>query len=868
MPEGRSLADSLPGGNPRVNQDASGAAQNETSIACNLADPLNLVGAWNDYFAVNPGQNTVIGYGWTLDGGATWHSSRVNFATLASSQSTGDPALAADSQGNFYLAILAYGGPDPGILVAKSSDGGATFAEPVRLDDGGDKPYLAVDPANDTIYVVWQNGGSAGSGIYFSKSTDRGLTYTPREEINSGASSGNGAYPAVGPDGEVYVVWGNFGNRLNFDRSLNSGNSWLPTDVVIASDIVAPRSPLAGNFRNPEMAAIAVDRSGGVHHGRIYVVWPDQRLGDPDVMVSRSDDRGDSWTAPVRVNDDVVGNDADQFFPWVRVDASGHVHVTYLDRRDDPDGILFAMYLATSTDGGSSFGPNVRVSDGIYGPSNFGFLGDYTGADVSTDNRIHPLWPDGRNGEEDVFAASIDLADYDADGILNDGDGDGQYAGSRCTAGQAAGCDDNCPGVPNPAQLDIDADLVGDACDNCAGASNTQQFDVDRDGLGDPCDPCPAEVPGDTGDPDTDGVANCIDNCPSTPNGSQDDADGDAVGDACDPCPLSAVNDDDGDGLCGDVDSCPGAFNPTQLDLDADGVGNACDVCPGTGDPAQLDADGDGAGDACDCKPLDPDDREPGTPVVAASRGVNGSTVLSWTTVSGADAFSITRGAISALGPGHYGGCLEEGVTEPSFEDADLPAVDEGFVYLVQAQNFDCGLGSLGSTSAEEPRANSDPGACAGHPHADAHPHDEDAVDGVVIGSLLDASASDDVYESILEEESRGGPSQTHFAFLEHRYAVQVAPGTRVRLHVEGFRTAVNDLDDFAFEYSTNGGATWVPIALASLPLADGDSDLEADLPDTLSGSVLIRVIDTTRFQGLLLFNTVFIDELFIRSVP
>jgi hypothetical protein len=39
--------------------------------------------------------------------------------------------------------------------------------------------------------------------------------------------------------------------------------------------------------------------------------------------------------------------------------------------------------------------------------------------------------------------------------------------------------------------LDVDADLVNDACDNCPGAANNDQLDTDGDGAGDACDPCP-----------------------------------------------------------------------------------------------------------------------------------------------------------------------------------------------------------------------------------------------------------------------------------------------------------------------------------------------------------------------------------------
>ena len=127
----------------------------------------------------------------------------------------------------------------------------------------------------------------------------------------------------MGPDGEIYVVWSNFSTRLWFDRSFDQGVTWLPTDIAAVSNIVKPRDPLAGGFRNPMIPAIAVDRSPGPYRGRIYLVWPDQRFGDPDTLISWSDDDGDTWSTPARVNDDALGNDADQFFPWVTVDGDG-----------------------------------------------------------------------------------------------------------------------------------------------------------------------------------------------------------------------------------------------------------------------------------------------------------------------------------------------------------------------------------------------------------------------------------------------------------------------------------------------------------------------------------------------------------------
>ena len=451
----------------------------------------------------------------------------------------------------------------------------------------------------------------------------------------------------------------------------------------------------------------------------------------------------------------------------------------------------------------------------------------------------------------DEVQDGIDNCPAAANTAQSDSDGDG--FGDAC---------DTCPALADPGQEDLDGDGVGDPCDNCQSVANSGQEDLDADGDGDVCDVCPA-FPGPDVDGDNDGIVNCADNCVSKVNADQIDSDGDGLGDACDIFPL----DTDNDGVDTANDNCSATFNPVQGDSDGDGVGNLCDNCPAVMNAGQEDGDADGAGDACDCQTTDPNDLQPGgVSPLGVDQPIAGTLRLSWSAVPGADAYSVTRGTLSSLSTGGYGGCAIEGLESTVFEDPDIPAVNEGFTYLVEAQSFDCGLGGPGFTSAEQLRENLDPGACQGAVVSDGVASSESGVAGTVTGDLSATTASDNAVESITEEISGGNPS-SRYSFLEHRWTFDVAAGSRIELHVEAYHDESTDGDSFVLEYSTDGGTLWTPIGLA-LPSVDEGLDRVADLPGTLSGPVLLRVVDTDQTAGNQTQDTIFIDEIFVRSVP
>ena len=340
------------------------------------------------------------------DTGRTWTAKRLNspFGVW------GDPVIDVDTAGNFYFFHLsnpANGNWIDRIVCQKSIDDGATWNSGTFTGLNGtkaqDKQWSAIDRNNGNIYLTWTQFDNYGSSnpldsslILFSRSTDNGASWSTPKRINKVAgdcidkdNTVEGATPTIGPNGEIYVAWaGPLG--LVFNRSTDQGNTWLNHEILIDSMPGGWDYHIPGIMRANGLPITKCDLSGGPNHGTIYVNWSEQRTDttDTDIYLTKSTDGGNTWSAPVRVNDDTTN--AHQFFTWMDIDqTTGHLYFVFYDRRNRTD-MKTDVFMAVSEDGGNSF-LNVEISEEFMEPDPFVFFGDYTNI-VAHNGVVRPIW--------------------------------------------------------------------------------------------------------------------------------------------------------------------------------------------------------------------------------------------------------------------------------------------------------------------------------------------------------------------------------------------------------------------------------------------------------------------------------------------
>jgi len=265
------------------------------------------------------------------------------------------------------------------------------------------------EPDTTRVYVTYNLGSQY--------SADMGDTWSSVRSLGSGI----GFLPRVGPNGELYVAYWNFGNGVMLRRSFNGGVSFEPAiRIATRMDVwdTQSGSRFPGRFRVPSLTYLAVDAINGTLYC-VYFDTTDVAGGNAnvDLYLTKSTDQGTTWTTPRVINGD-SDPPGDQFWPWLEVDRQGRLHIVFLDSRhtvqdDDTAHGMFDAYYGLSVDGGDTW-TEYRLTPASFDSFNAGgssqFLGDYMGLGVGG-NRVYPCYVSTQNGNPDIFTNIITLDD-------------------------------------------------------------------------------------------------------------------------------------------------------------------------------------------------------------------------------------------------------------------------------------------------------------------------------------------------------------------------------------------------------------------------------------------------------------------------
>jgi hypothetical protein len=101
---------------------------------------------------------------------------------------------------------------------------------------------------------------------------------------------------------------------------------------VVADNIAAPPARFANTtFRDGIETTFAVGRQKVGGRYPLYVAYEDYGAGVNNIQLTASYDGGVSWSAPIKVNDNM--SPADEFQPGLAAAANGLISVSFYDRR-------------------------------------------------------------------------------------------------------------------------------------------------------------------------------------------------------------------------------------------------------------------------------------------------------------------------------------------------------------------------------------------------------------------------------------------------------------------------------------------------------------------------------------------------------
>lgn len=366
----------------------------------------------------------------TTNGGTTWRGNDTCTGQPISLHG-GDGGIIIDKDGIF---ILTRKGFSSGIYSHYSTDNGLTWSDQKIVSNEDVAPEKAslvtdINPQSDyygRTYATWVKLANPYP-VVMVYTDDAAQNWSVPMQINNPSQRSANSELAIDKEGKLYLTWATLTSSspftedyVGFARSTNGGTNWSVNENAFDMNGIAGLLTEKSNIRINGVPKIAVDTTGGVRDGWIYIVTGQQNLSpagsDPDIILNRSTDDGQTWSERIRVNQDPINNGKIQLFPAITIDEYGGINIIFYDDRNtssDSSGV----FLARSDDGGNNW-REFEISSHNFKPvpiSGFqGKMGDNIGITYS-DGRLWPVWMDNSTGIYKVWTVPIEISSVDVE---------------------------------------------------------------------------------------------------------------------------------------------------------------------------------------------------------------------------------------------------------------------------------------------------------------------------------------------------------------------------------------------------------------------------------------------------------------------
>jgi hypothetical protein len=257
------------------------------------------------------------------------------------------PVVDTDSAGTINIAWAESAGGLRQVVFTRSTDQGATFSRPVNVSNSsgeGFDPAIAIG-GDDGINLTWEDSRSGMGEIFYSRSSDGGVTFSTPRNLSATQRDASDAEIAVDRQGRINVTWIEEqpagGTRIMISRTTDSGGTFS-APLVIASGPEA------------EFEYLAIVAGGDT----IYLAFGDDDTGQVYLSQSKSDPL--NFSRPLQLsNADSANGEAKS--PSIAVDGNRRIHVVWIDTSvlGGDHGVGVAVYRSSSD--GQSFTKPVLI---------------------------------------------------------------------------------------------------------------------------------------------------------------------------------------------------------------------------------------------------------------------------------------------------------------------------------------------------------------------------------------------------------------------------------------------------------------------------------------------------------------------------